>query len=230
MKTPTVLVGKLEYATLQRALLGAPAPEGFSLTLNGKFMDAPEIWPIVQAEPDQPLVETLVTRAATGGADLEIVWGVTTQYGNGPDYALAAMTLVGGIAATLLMAMFMASLIKRNRMINEQVERATVALRLSGEEQTATLESATLGIAFIKDRIIVRANSRLDELFGFERGEQIGRPTRIWYPDDESHATAGGAVYEQLARGETHQREPAAPAKERRALLVPRERPRRGGR
>ncbi len=204
--TPTVLVGKLEYATLQSALLGTPTPKGFYLTLKGKFMEAPEIRPIVKAEPDQPLVEELVTRAATGGADLEIVWGVTKQYGNGPDYALAAMTLVGGITATLLIAMFMASLIKRNRVINEKVELATAALRVSGEEQTATLESATLGIAFIRDRIIVRANSRLDELFGFERGDQIGQPTRIWYPDDESHA-GGAAVYEQLARGETHQRE-----------------------
>jgi len=207
VKTPTILVGKLEYATLQSALLGTPTPQGFYLTLKGKFMKAPETRPIIQDEPDQPLVEELVTRAATGGADLEIVWGVTKQYGNGPDDALAAMTLIGGITATLLIAMFMASLIKRNRVINEKVELATAALRLTDEEQTATLESATLGIAFIKDRIIVRANSRLDELFGFERGEQLGQPTRIWYPDDQSHAAAGGAVYEQLARGETHQRE-----------------------
>lgn len=134
VKTPTILVGKLEYATLQSALLGTPTPPGFYLTLKGKFMKAPEIRPIIQAEPDQPLVEELVTRAATGGADLEIVWGVTKQYGNGPDEALAAMTLIGGITATLLIAMFMASLIKRNRVINEKVELATAALRLTGEE------------------------------------------------------------------------------------------------
>jgi len=89
----------------------------------------------------------------------------------------------------------------------KRVDEATAALRQSGEEQTAILESATFGIAFVKDRVIVRANSRLDELFGFERGAQIGQPTRIWYPDDASHAAGGGAVYEALARGETHQRE-----------------------
>ena len=89
----------------------------------------------------------------------------------------------------------------------KRVDEATAALRLSSEEQTAILESATLGIAFAKDRVIIRANSRLDELFGFARGEQIGKPTRIWYPDDESHAAGGGEVLESLNRGETNHRE-----------------------
>jgi PAS domain S-box-containing protein len=169
-------------------------------------MEAPEVRPIIRAKPDQTLVERFVTRAATGGADLEIVWGVTKEYANGPDYGLAAMTLVGGTTATLLIAMFMASLLERNRVVNERVKRATAALRMSGEEQNAILGSATLGIAFVKNRVIMRANSKLDELFGFEHDEQIGQPTRIWYPDDESHA-AVGAAYEELRRGETHQRE-----------------------
>src|SRR5262249_15201007 len=136
----------------------------------------------------QPPLGEIVTRAASGGADLEIVWGVTKEYANGPDYAVAAATLGGSMAATLLFGLFMAGLIRRNGVINERVDLATAALRLSSEEQTAILESATLGIAFIKDRTIIRANSRLDELFGFERGEQIGRSTRIWHADEESHA------------------------------------------
>src|SRR5215470_4205615 len=206
VERPTMLVGKLEYATLETALLGTPVPPGFSLTLKAKFMEAPQTWPIVRAEPDQKAVEQLVTRAATGSADLEIIWGVTRAYANGPDLGMAATTLAGGITATLLVALLVASLVERNRMINAKVDRATAALRVSGEEQAAILESATLGIAFIKDRVIMRANSRLDELFGFDRGEQIGRPTRMWYPDEESYA-AVGEVYEQLRRGETHHRE-----------------------
>jgi two-component system, sensor histidine kinase and response regulator len=169
-KPPTVLVGKLEYATLQRALLGAPMPIGFSLTLNGRFMDQAQIRPIIQPRLGKPFLEKLITRATTGGADLEIVWGVTKQYENAPNYTVAATTLGGGMTATLLFGMLMAGLIKRNRVINERVDRATAALRHSDEEQTAILESATLGVAFIRDRIIIRANSRLDELFGFEPG------------------------------------------------------------
>ena len=207
VKTPTVLIGRLEYVTLQDALRGAPTPKGVYLTLKGKFMEAPDSRTVIQVEPPQPFVRRLATRAATGAADLDIVWGLTKEYENGPDYGFAAITLVGGSATTLLFGMFMGGLIRRNRVINEKVDEATAALRLSSEEQTAILESATAGIAFVKDRVIVRANARLDELFRFDPGEQIGQPTRIWYPDDDSHAAGGGTVYEQIARGESHQRE-----------------------
>src|SRR5215813_4611626 len=37
VKTPTLLVGALEYETLERALRGTPVPNGFYLTLKGKF-------------------------------------------------------------------------------------------------------------------------------------------------------------------------------------------------
>ena len=207
VKTPTVLVGRLDYTTLQGVLTEAPTPKGFYLTLKGKFMATPDVRTILQIDSPQAVREKLATRAATGGADLEIVWQVTKEYENGPAYGFAANTLVGGITTTLLFGMFMAGLIRRNRVIKENVDQATAALRHSGEEQTAILESATSGIAFVKDGVIVRSNARLDELFGFERGEQIGHPTRIWYPDDASHAAGGGAVYEQIARGESHQRE-----------------------
>ena len=206
-RRPTVLVGKLDYTTLQSGLRAAPTPKGLYLTLRGKFLGGPESRVVFADKPSQPVLVTLATRAAQGGADLEIAWMVTREYGGGPNYALAAVTLGGGMTATLLFALFMGGLIRRNRVINERVDQATAALRLSSEEQTAILESAWAGIAFIKDRVILRANSRLDELFGFSHGEQIGRPTRIWYPDDESHAAGGGKVYEEIARGGTHQRE-----------------------
>jgi len=129
VRTPTLLVGALEYETLGSALRGTPVPKGFYLTLKGKFTDAPEIRPIIAAHPDRPLVEELATRASTAGADLEIVWGVTREYANGPDFTLAAVMLVGGATATTLIASFIASLIERNRVINAEVQLATAALR-----------------------------------------------------------------------------------------------------
>ena len=134
VKTPTVLVGQLEYANLQAALVGASTPPGLYLTLRGRFVNHPGVRPIIEAQPAPLPLLPLVTRAASGGADLEIVWGVTKAYGNGPDYAVAATTLGGGMTATLLFGLFMAGLIKRNRVINERVEEATAALRISGEE------------------------------------------------------------------------------------------------
>ncbi len=88
----------------------------------------------------------------------------------------------------------------------EEAERATEAVRQTNEEQTAIFESATSGIAFIKNRIIMNGNRTLDQLFGYDPGEQVGLTTRRWYVDDEAFAV-GSTPYSALASGEIHQRE-----------------------
>ena len=73
------------------------------------------------------------------------------------------------------------------------------ALQRASDEQTAIFESATLGIAFIKDWTIVRANRRLDELFGWEPGTLMGQSPRVWYPPG-----VDDGPYADIARGEVH--------------------------
>ena len=84
---------------------------------------------------------------------------------------------------------------------------AEEAMRSANAEQSAMFEATTLGIAFIKDRVIVRSNRKLDALFGTESGDYIGQTTRNWYSSEDEYAKGGQAVYAQLARGEMHQRE-----------------------
>jgi PAS domain S-box-containing protein len=84
---------------------------------------------------------------------------------------------------------------------------AQEAMRIANAEQSAMFEATTLGIAFIKDRLIVRSNHKLDTLFGVPDGTHLGKSTRSWYASDEDYAAGGGAVYEQIARGEMHRRE-----------------------
>ncbi len=80
----------------------------------------------------------------------------------------------------------------------EEVKRAS-------EEMAAIFESSTFGIAFIRDRVMVKANHKLEELFGYAQGELCGRSTRCWYPDEESYRSVGVA-YNELALGQTHRR------------------------
>jgi two-component system sensor histidine kinase/response regulator len=86
-------------------------------------------------------------------------------------------------------------------------QKAEEAMRQANAEQTAMFEAALLGIAFIRNRVIVRSNSMLDRLFGTDPGEQIGQPTRSWYADDAAYEAGGGQVYAELARGRVSQRE-----------------------
>jgi two-component system sensor histidine kinase/response regulator len=88
-----------------------------------------------------------------------------------------------------------------------EIAAAQAALRAAMEEQSAVFESATMGIALIRNRVIDRCNRKLEELFGYGPGEFAGQPTRVWYTSDAEYRSGGDEVYAQLARGETHRRE-----------------------
>ncbi|QDL54414.1 PAS domain-containing hybrid sensor histidine kinase/response regulator [Rhodoferax aquaticus] len=78
-------------------------------------------------------------------------------------------------------------------------KRAERALRQASDEQSAIFEAATIGIAFIKDSIVVRANHKLDELFGWDHGELVGKPPQIWL--DESVRNGEGPYTDIKAHG-----------------------------
>ncbi|MEO8410177.1 MAG: ATP-binding protein, partial [Propionivibrio sp.] len=80
-------------------------------------------------------------------------------------------------------------------------------LHLANAEQRAIVDSATSGIALIKDRVIERANSKLHEIFGWPPGAIVGQPTRIWYADQASSDSGESALYEPVWRGETSMHE-----------------------
>ena len=84
---------------------------------------------------------------------------------------------------------------------------AQETLRVAHEEQRAILDSATSGIVLVRERIQQRCNRRLHEIFGYDDGELIGMPTRIWYPDEESWALTGRLAYGPIWRGETMRHE-----------------------
>ncbi|WP_177187714.1 response regulator [Formivibrio citricus] len=74
-------------------------------------------------------------------------------------------------------------------------------------ELQALFDSACVGIVLTRDRVIVRGNARLDEMFGYAPGELIGQSTRIWYPDEAAYEQAGQALRLQMAGGEIHSSE-----------------------
>jgi len=53
------------------------------------------------------------------------------------------------------------------------------------EQQQAVFDSANIGIGLINNsRALVQCNKRMDEIFGYEYGEQIGRSIIDWYTKD----------------------------------------------
>ena len=80
-------------------------------------------------------------------------------------------------------------------------------LRLAMEEQETVFETAEIGIALLKNRIVVHSNAAFDSIFGHERHALDGLSTQDWYLLDEDYTAGGDAIYAQLSRGETSYRE-----------------------
>ncbi len=85
--------------------------------------------------------------------------------------------------------------------LQELVVSRTNELHAALQEQGALFEAAGVGMVLLRDRIIVRCNRTLDEMMGYELGEQIGQTTRIWYPDEKTYTTVGQEVYARVNHG-----------------------------
>ena len=118
-----------------------------------------------------------------------------------PKWVLAVGAAVGRDASGKVTRMVGIHQDISERKVQEQ------AMQAANAEQSAMFEAATLGIAFIKDRVIVRSNRKLDALFGLAEGAHIGQSTRSWYLDEAGFQLGGESAYAQLAQGQMHQRE-----------------------
>ena len=70
-------------------------------------------------------------------------------------------------------------------------------------EQNAILDTASIGICFVRERLIVRCNRRMEEMYGFAAGELNGKPTSITYAGESDYALAEQG-YKEMARGQTY--------------------------
>ena len=96
-----------------------------------------------------------------------------------------------------------AAILALNDSLEQQVEQRTAKLRettLRLEEQQRILQAAhaeqrtifetlTVGIALLKDGVIVRCNRRLEEIFGYPPAQLDGLVTRALFTDDAHYAS-----------------------------------------
>lgn len=81
---------------------------------------------------------------------------------------------------------------------NDALEQLRLALR----DQQVVLDSAGVGIAFIKQRRIIRCNQRFAEIYGFATAaDTLGVPSTSLYPDATAFHALGEAAYPVMAQG-----------------------------
>ncbi|MFZ2961005.1 MAG: response regulator [Candidatus Ozemobacteraceae bacterium] len=81
-----------------------------------------------------------------------------------------------------------------------ELEKRAVTLEAINEEQRAIFDSATSGIILVRDRVILNCNRKVEEIFGYDRGELLGKTTRCWYEDEESFLLFGREIARNLVK------------------------------
>ena len=79
------------------------------------------------------------------------------------------------------------------------LEATASALRIANEEQQALFEAASVGIASLHERRILRCNHTLERLLGYSAGELTGKTTRCWYTDEATFISVGEEVRAALS-------------------------------
>ena len=69
------------------------------------------------------------------------------------------------------------------------------------EEQNLILDNATVGIAFVRQRVFQRCNPRVEEMFRYGPGELVGNSTAMLFRSAEEFEAAGASLYAKMASG-----------------------------
>lgn len=103
------------------------------------------------------------------------------------------------------MALQADSLFRANQALHQQIEervKVEQALEESLRSLQLILDNSPIGITFVADRVIKRANPRFHRLVGMEPGSVIGLSTSTFYPSEAEFKAFGETYYPMLARGE----------------------------
>jgi diguanylate cyclase (GGDEF)-like protein/PAS domain S-box-containing protein len=90
--------------------------------------------------------------------------------------------------------------ISEDRLMIEALERST-------RELSAILDTASVGIGVVRNRVFVRCNHRFEEIFGLPEGTLVGESSRSLFNSEEEFQRVGEQVYAEFAAGAAHRRE-----------------------
>ena len=103
-----------------------------------------------------------------------------------------------GYVAIMRDATAQVALEELSKTLEHNVKERTQELAKLNQEQQAIFDTALIGIVLLQERIIINGNHYLNEMFGYNQGEQIGQSTKIWYQDEATWMNSGNKIYNAL--------------------------------
>ncbi len=152
--------------------------------------------------------EVVLIPVLSGATALAVVELATFAPLSGPRWELA--TELSAILAprleVLVRTLRTRQLLEETKAQASQLADQAEQMKRLFSEQQAILDSANAGVVMIRSRVIQRCNQQADEIFGWPSGAQVGRSTRIWFPDEQSFVELGAASDEAIRQDWTFRR------------------------
>ena len=146
---PLVIVGLINFDAIVQGLFDIHRLNGIQVQIKGKFTapdgdGGPAHVVVGVTMPDA--LHIVTTRTVSAGAELIISWFMSATFGGGPREALADLILLGGIAGTLLIVIFIGMLLQRGQVITRRIETATRELTEAKEGMALAIDAMKLGV------------------------------------------------------------------------------------
>ncbi len=94
--------------------------------------------------------------------------------------------------------------ITKRKNAEEALKKNETRFRMLSAQQTIILDNTVIGIVMVKDRTIVWANKKMEEMLGYSADEFKGMSTEVLYHSHADFERIGEEAYPLLMKGETY--------------------------
>ena len=154
-----VVLGLVNYDALIEGLFEQLVPAGMTLQIAGKFLGGAVV-PVYSSSAEVS-VHSLTTRTISADADLSITWHVGPQYDGGVPVKLARFALLAGTTVSVIVALFIGMLLRRNQVISRRIHEATDKLARSKKAADAANQAKSTFLANMSHELRTPMNAIL---------------------------------------------------------------------
>jgi PAS domain S-box-containing protein len=147
-----ILVGTLEIEKILEAIMTNRATAGIYPVIALEALDDQSESIVFRREPPSPPLGSTTHHLRIGDADVVATWHFTDEFVGGREEWFAHVVAIGGVFASLLLAWIAAHLLEQNRIVRDQVDRATRILTRERTLLRSLIDTIPDHIA-IKDRV-----------------------------------------------------------------------------